>query len=504
MGFTLIILRILIWLFFILIFLLPLIPLFLSFSSSSLIEIVREKSFLNAFLNSLFISTFSTIISLILGSLTGFLISKVDLPGRKIFTILLMIPLLVVPYQFALSWSLILPPSLTKLLFTKWGVVFILAESYYPVILLLTIAGLNSISREEEESALILSKPSKIFTGIYLRRVLPFLIAGSLIVFLFSFSEVGVATYLGVDVIPYEILVKFSAFYDLKGATIYAVPMGVMGLLLFIFEYFLFSKSISFTWRGGAGGEVVYKSRILKYTGFFLTTTLIIILVIMPLSGMIMGSVRSENIFRTIVTGTESLLRSLFFSLIAAFSGMIWGFLAIYLCKRFSKSIFGAVTLLTFFISPPVIATGILYSWGKFLPFLYGTALTLIAGWLARFSFPGIKILESAFENLDRASEEAAIIAGAGEIRRGVKIIFPQVRNWFYAGVILIFVFSMNELSASTMLYPPGGETLVVRLYTLTVNNSPEVLSVLSLLNLTGTLLFSTLFMLYGVKRRNK
>ncbi len=497
--------RVICWLYFLTIIISPISSIIIFISTESLWKIFNDSTFLNSIFNSFLIATITTILSVIIGTFSGFIISRVKIRYKKLFSALLTLPLFFVPYQSALAWSALLPAGkISHLLFSKVGVIFILTGSFYPIIFWLTYIAFSSIPPEEEESALIISSPEKVFFKITLYKTLPYILSGALLVFLFSFSEVGVATYLGVNVVPYEILMQLSAFYNIHSAFAASIPMGITGLILFIFEYTILKKGLKFYQKVPEQRVLIFDNNVLRYTGICIICLIIILFLLIPLITLLYESLDIKSISIGLRNGAGSLLNSVFYSLLIGFITGWWALFSVYSLNRSTKRLFATGSLFTFFLSPPIIGMGIIYLWQKISHLVYGTILALIFGLLARFSFLSYKIIETAFDNLDPSGKEAAIISGAGWSKTLFKIIFPQIKRWFYLGVMLVFVFSMNELGASIMLYPPGGEPLVVRLYTLSVNTPISISSVLALMNSITTLIFVFLFIRLGIKEKVK
>jgi iron(III) transport system permease protein len=54
------------------------------------------------------------------------------------------------------------------------------------------------------------------------------------------------------------------------------------------------------------------------------------------------------------------------------------------------------------------------------------------------------------------------------------------LRRYSWAAWLLAFVFCIRDVETSALLYPPGGEPLSVRLFTLEANGPPAVVSAMA------------------------
>jgi iron(III) transport system permease protein len=222
--------------------------------------------------------------------------------------------------------------------------------------------------------------------------------------------------------------------------------------------------------------------------------------VLIPLFVLIVESLDLNIFLYTVKNVYKNLVFSIFYASIVSFTAGIWGIFAVYFGNKKEKFLFYLFTLLLFFTPSVVIAVADIYFWSKVNLAVYGSFLLLVFGLLSKYSFLSYKINGVSYDNLEPSSIESAVIAGAKKLRILWKIVFPQIKRWFFLSVMLIFVFCMNDLGISTLLYPAGEETLVVKLYTLSVNNPVSVSATIALINSFTTLFFVLVFLKLSLK----
>ena len=132
------------------------------------------------------------------------------------------------------------------------------------------------------------------------------------------------------------------------------------------------------------------------------------------------------------------------------------------------KALLSALLLVPLILPPFVGAIGVHHLLGR-----YGSINTLLIDmglietgidFLGDGGFWGIVILEAlhlypiiylnivaALANLDPALEEAASNAGAGPVRRTMRIILPLIRPGVFAGSTIVFIWSFTELGTPLM-----------------------------------------------------
>lgn len=99
----------------------------------------------------------------------------------------------------------------------------------------------------------------------------------------------------------------------------------------------------------------------------------------------------------------------------------------------------------------------------------------------ARFFPFGVFLLAAVFDGLAPQLLDAAKLSGAGAPLRWARIVFPLTGAGFLAAFAIAFAFSIGELSAATLLNPPGYSTLPVRISSLLHFNKDELLAALCL-----------------------
>ena len=196
--------------------------------------------------HSLLLSLLTASIATLIGVPLGILLGKTDLPLRGSLTLLLTAPLLIPPYVLAVAWFSmlgrtgvfggILPDAwsqkISSVFFGLWGCTFMLASAFMPIAMLLTIAFLRTVNPQLENAARLVSGWSSVLFRITLPLVLPAIAFAAVLIFLLSLGEIGVPMYLRFPVYPTEILTQFAAFYDFRAATVAAVPLLVVTLVI--------------------------------------------------------------------------------------------------------------------------------------------------------------------------------------------------------------------------------------------------------------------------------
>jgi len=116
------------------------------------------------------------------------------------------------------------------------GTILVLSFCYFPFVTLLAISGLNSIDRRLEEAARISHNEFGVITKIVFPLLIPYVLAGGLLTFIFAISDYGVAGLMQVNVYTEEIFIEFSAFYEHSVAVVMAAPLVLVTLILVLLQ----------------------------------------------------------------------------------------------------------------------------------------------------------------------------------------------------------------------------------------------------------------------------
>ncbi len=458
--------------------------------------------------NSLLLSLLVTFLAAAAGLPLGILLGKSDLPFRRLFLFLFALPLLVPPYITAVSWfdllgrggllSRLLGPSFaaaaSRLLFGLPGCALVLFTTFLPIPLLLTLVALRAVNPRLEEAGRLAASWPAVLRGITFPLVLPALLLASLLVFLLTFGEFGVPTYLRFQVYPVESFTQFSAFYDFKAATAAAIPLALVTLLLLLGEA-LFLEKRHLHLRPPPGGSTPLRIELGKSRKWILGLVGLsaFLLVALPLLSLLARSAGPSAYALALEKAGDSLLRSLLYAFLGATLLSVLGFFLGYLVhtralpfRRFADWL----TLFLFALPGTVIGIGLVSLWNRpWTNFVYATPAIILLGYLAKYSALTSRITAVQLSLIPPSMEEAAQAAGAGWLRRTALITAPLASRGILAGWLAAFIFCLRDLGITMMVYPAGHDTLPVRIFTLMANGDPRLVSALCVILLAAVLL---------------
>ncbi len=446
--------------------------------------------------NSLILSGATTLVTVLLGVPLGTLFAKTDLPLKRLFTVLFIIPLIIPSYILAIAWFYFLGSSgiAAKMFGAKIGIVtshflfgfpgtlFVMVSALLPIVIVLTMTYLRMVNPRLEEAAKLSATWFLVLKRICIPIIMPGIFLAGLIVFILTMGEFGVPSSLRFDVFPVESFVQFSAFYNFNAATAAAIPLGIITLIVLIVErFFLRKKTIQF--KLTKEKMIIVPLGKTKPLFFAVVGILVFIFVLVPMGVLFVKSFSLLAYHEAFARSIDSIFRSLLYASIGATCLVVFGFILGYLLERKAlRFYYAADTIAIFLFALPstVIGIGLISLWNtQSTNFIYASTAIILFGYIAQYTALGERIMAATFSQVPHSMEEAAQIVGVGWFRRLSGILIPLTKRGLIAAWLVGFIFCLRDLGITMLVYPPDHDTLPVRIFTLMANTPEEVIAAL-------------------------
>lgn len=466
------------------------------FTLDYVLEVFRNPIYLEGLWNSVLMAVFSTALTAAIALPLALLTDRYLFPGKNLFSALILIPMILPPFVGAIGVKQILGQegALNALLETlhlldpahpiDWlgqsrlfGVVVMNALHLYPILYLNLVAALANVDPAMEEAAENLGCTGfRKFRKITLPLIMPGFFAGGIIVFIWSFTELGVP--LMFDFTRVTSVQIFSGIKDIGGNPFPFALVAVMlisTVLLYTLSKATFGRAshammAKATSQGGPrptsplGGWLI--------AGFFAAVT---VLAILPHLGVVLvafsrdwyGSILPEGWtlehFRQALghdLTLPSIQNSLKYASLATLVDLVLGIAIAYVVTRTrlpGRQILDAMAMLPLAVPGLVLAFGYLAMTqeGKLFAFMNPAVdplLILVIAYSVRRLPYVVRSAAAGFQQTSVTLEEAAQNLGCPPFRTLRKITLPLIAANLMAGGLLAFSFAMLEVSDSLIL----------------------------------------------------
>lgn len=458
--------------------------------------LLSDPIYLGGLANSFLLAITTTAIALLIALPLAVVSDRFLFPGKNLLGSLILVPMILPPFvgaigikqilgQYGALNSLIIQLGLRPAGWTfDWlganqflGIAIVTALSLYPIIYLNAVASLANIDPAMEEAAENLGCVGfRRFFKITLPLIKPGLFAGGTIVFIWSFTDLGVPL-----IFDYARVTSVQIFYGLKDIGGNPFPYALVAVML--------ASSVLFYGIGkGLFGRQSYAMmakathsggpKRLEGANAWLATLLfggVTFLAIVPHLGVVAVAF-SNDWYSTILPSNFTLdnfqlalgheltvpaiANSLKYASISTVIDLILGIALAYVIVR--SKIRGR-QILDFLAMMPLAVPGLVLAFGylamsqegKFFSFLNPiadpTLLLIIAYSVRRLPYV-VRSAAAGFQQTSETLEEAAQNLGCPPVKATFKITLPLILANLIAGGLLAFSFAMLEVSDSLIL----------------------------------------------------
>ena len=482
-----------------------------------LLSIIMSSRQLGLLKNSVLLAGGTAIFSLLIGIPFAFFISRTDLPFRRLFSSVYLVPFLIPPYMQAIIWTKMLAPDylinpgpvqLTMpTIFSIPGGIFISTLSMLPLVILIVSSGINTVDHTLEEVSLLKKGIVTTIGKITLPMVAPHIAFSGLLVFIFTLINFEVADILRIKVYPMEIFINFSAYYDEKQATILSIPLMLlaMGLLTSITIFFKGKSYIVLHWTSPE--KALIKLGIYRTPAMLFAAFIIILSVIIPLFVLILGAGNPGIYLQVLQLSKEVIWYSLWTSLTSSVIMVFFCFFTAYCIVRTSGStryFIDYFTLIPLGVPSVVLVIGLIKVWNQpYIDWVYGSSLILIIGYIAGYSALIIRIIAPFIEQISQDLEYAASLSNKNWISILQTIIIPLALPGITTGFIIGFIVCIGNLGTSLLVVSPGKSTVPIAIYNYMHYGSEKMVFALCLV-LIFFIILALLILLFTFKKMHK
>ncbi|RNB87318.1 iron ABC transporter permease [Brevibacillus fluminis] len=461
---------------------------------------------LEALWTSIYISVLSVITCGIVGVGLAFLLERYEFPGRKILSVLALVPMALPPLIGVLSFTFlygesgIVPRALKELFHLQqvpfslkgiWGVLVVHTFTMYTYFFMTAQAAIRGLDPSLEEAAASLgANRFTIWRRVIIPMLTPAIVASSLLVFMIAMASYTAPLIFGIDRTMTMQIYLARTNGDLDMAATQSTILSVVSIaFLLIMRWYQGARNYQNMSKGISVHRTEIKSQAGKYISMLLSfiATLILMLPILVLvlisfsvdgtwTVQILPPQYTASHYMDLFTDSKTwkpIANSLKLSLIAVVGIIIFGVAAAYAMVRLrfrGKTLMDALIMLPWALPGTVVAINLIAAFNQptvfsFGQVLIGTFWILPLAYFVRHLPLVFRSTSATLMQMDGSVEEAARNLGASWWYSFRRVVFPMALGGVLAGALLAYVQCIGEFVASILIFTTSTTPLSVAVF---------------------------------------
>lgn len=469
------------------------------------VDFLRDPRMLEATWNTLLVSLGTAVGSALVAVPLAFGVTRTNMRGKNVVRVAVMISFASPPFLMTLAYILLGGPNsgyLNTLLrwvfslgiergplniYSLWGFIFLAIPSAAALVFLILVPAFQNMDPALEEASRIVGYgPVATIWRISMPIMRAGILAGGFLSFSLALAMYATPHMLGIDVLTVAIRRSLLVTADFRQAATVSVITTFFSLAVLL----LYRQSIKLGKRYETIGGRGYRPAELRLgwarhlftfhgwafaiVGAFLPYGVLLLLSFMrtPIRGLALDNLTLDNYAAVFANPRvrTGLLNSTVLGIGSALLIAALGFGVAYIATRTKLRLRGLIDIVA---SAPLSIAGTAFAVGVIVVHLappleslawYGGPLILLAAYVGRYLPYGVRSSQVAVLQVGRELEEAARVSGATRLGTLRTVTIPLARAGIAYGVILGFVQSFSEVSASVMLRGPRTDVVATSL----------------------------------------
>jgi iron(III) transport system permease protein len=422
--------------------------------------------------NSVRLALASTALCAVLGVAAAWSVERANLPWRRLWAVVLVLPLGVPDFVVGFGWVSLVPG-----LHGYLAAVMIMTLSLYPLVYLPVAAALASIDPALDEVARSLGLgPWQTFWRVTLRQIWPAVLGGCLLVTLGLLAEYGAFEIVQYQTFTVAIFTEFKLGFDTEAACALSLVLILLSIAALGGELLLAGRGRP--WRAGPGARrKAPRVALGRWTALVLAglATLSGLALGVPLGALVYWMTRGSSTTLPSASILAEAAHTAEFSAAAAALSTVLAVPVTALAIRHRNRLTLLIERLAYLpqaLPGLVIALGLVSFSVRYAFALYQSSLELIGAYAILFLPLAVVGVRSAMAQAPPRLEEVGRSLGGSPTAIWLRVTLPLIAPGLGAAFALVFISSATELTATLLLHPTGVNTLATQFWVYTTDFS--------------------------------
>ena len=417
--------------------------------------------------------------SILLAVPLAWLTVRTDLPWRRFWRLVTILPLVIPSYvggfiviaalgpRGMLQGVLEGPLGLERLPDINGfvGATLTLTLLSFPYVLLPVRAALWRMDPSLEESSRGLGYSSlATFRRVTLSLLRPSIAGGGLLVGLYTLSDFGAVSLLRYETFTAAIFVQYESAFDRTAGAVFSLALGIFALVLVGVEALTRTRSRYYrSDQGASRPPSTITLGVWRWPSVAFCAAVATLSLVLPTSvlgyWLVRGLLAGEPLLLLWTATSNSLLVSAAAGLVTVVAALPVAILTVRYPGAFSN-LLERIAYLGFALPGIAIALGLVFFGANYAPFIYQTLGILILAYGILFLPAALGAVRASLLQLSPSVEQSARSLGRTPLGVIMSVTLPLTRPGIMAGAALVFLLTMKELPATLILSPIGFQTL--------------------------------------------
>ena len=414
-----------------------------------------------------------TLFCAIIGTGAAWLVERTDIPLRRMWAVLLVVPLAIPDFVVSFGWA-----SISTQVTGFGGAVLVMTLSVYPLVYLPVASALRNADSAQEDVARSLGVgPVRTFIRITLGQARIAILGGCLLVAMVMLAEYGAFEILSYNTFTTEIFTEYSVSTNVPAAAGLSLLLVVIGLVLLATEAIVRGRRrVNRSDRMAQRQTTRHRIGLARIPAVAVLVVLVLLALGVPVFSALYWWAQGTRVSLggSNVGLWSATWHTASYSALAALVATILATPVAILAVRHGSRIHRALERSTYLVlAMPgiIIALAFSYFSERYADgFAYQTAPMLVLAYAILFFPLALVCVRASVSQSPVNLEEVARSLGQSPARVWLRVTLPLVAPGLTAGFCLVFLSAVTELTATLILVPTGVQTLATQFWAYQTN----------------------------------